>query len=69
MGEGRAGFPPLGRPHSAPPASSLCARLPDSFRQRPRLLGTWSLLTHVNQVCRADGPLASTPRPGGDSFI
>lgn len=33
MLEARTGFPPLGRARSAPPASSLCTRLPDSLRE------------------------------------
>lgn len=58
MREERAGFPPL------PPHSALGHQTQTPSRGSPCPRGTWSPQTPVNQVSRADWPLASAPRPG-----
>lgn len=58
MREERAGFPPL------PPHSALGRQTQTPSRGSPCPRGTWSPQTPVNQVSRADWPLASAPRPG-----
>lgn len=58
MREEWAGFPPL------PPHSALGRQTQTPSRGSPCPRGTWSPQTPVNQVSRADWPLASAPRPG-----